>query len=97
MLCVPAVRAAVEQAAVRVLPLPVRATAAQPAIEVPPSVKFTLPVGAFPVTVAVNVTLPPAVDGFAELATVVDDGPAAALITCDNVLLVEALLLVSPP
>ena len=56
MLWVPAVRAEVEHAAVRVLPLPVSATAEQPAIDVPPSLKLTLPVGAAPVTVAVNVT-----------------------------------------
>ena len=40
-------------------------------IDVPPSLKFTLPVGALPVTVAVNVTLAPAVDGLSELASVV--------------------------
>ncbi len=34
-----------------------------------PSVKLTLPIGAAPVTVAVNVTLVPALDGFRELAT----------------------------
>ena len=68
MLWVPAVRAEVEHVAVRVLPLPVSATAEQPAIDVPPSLKLTLPVGATPVTVAVNVTLAPTVDGLPELA-----------------------------
>ena len=41
-------------AAVRTLPEPVKVTAEQPAIDVPPSLKFTLPVGAAPVTVAVS-------------------------------------------
>src|SRR6266404_1905157 len=68
---VPALKLLVLHAAVRVLPTPVNATAAQPAIDVPPSVKLTLPVGARPVTDAVNVTLAPDSDGFAELATVV--------------------------
>src|SRR6266567_4742636 len=71
MLWVPAVSALVEHAAVRVLPLPASATALQPASELAPSVKFTLPVGLLPVTVAVKLTLAPAVDGFAELETVV--------------------------
>src|SRR5260221_11332247 len=71
MLCVATLRLAVEHAAVRVLPLPVNATAEHPVIDVPPSVKLALPVGATPVTDAVNVTLAPDNDGFAELATVV--------------------------
>ena len=50
MLCVPAVSADVEQVAVRVLPLPASATAAQPAIDAAPSLKLTVPVGAEPVT-----------------------------------------------
>ena len=53
--------------AVRLLPDPVTATAAQPEIELPPSVKLTLPVGAKPLTVAVKVTLAPAIDGLDEL------------------------------
>ena len=61
----------VQHVAVRVLPLPASATAAQPAIDVAPSLKLTVPVGAVPVTVAVNVTLAPDVDGFSELASVV--------------------------
>ncbi len=71
MLCVATDNVAVEQAAVRMLPLPASATAEQPAIDAPPSVKLTLPVGAVPVTVAVNVTLAPDVDGFSELTSVV--------------------------
>ena len=94
MLRVPAAREDVEQAAVRVLPLPVRATALQPVMDVPPLVKLTLPVGASPVTDAVNVTLAPATDGFAELASVV---VVADLTTCDSVLLVDATLPASPP
>ena len=97
MLWVPAVRAAVEHAAVRVLPLPVSATAEQPVIDVGPSLKLTLPVGATPVTVAVNVTLAPTVDGFTELVSAVVVAPATGLTTCDNALLVDATLPASPP
>ena len=61
MLCVPTASADVEQVAVRVLPLPVSATAAQPAIDAAPSLKLTVPVGAEPVTVAVKVTLVPTI------------------------------------
>ena len=94
MLWVPAVRAEVEHAAVRVLPLPVSATAEQPEIDVRPSLKLTLPVGATPMTVAVNVTVAPTVDGVPEVARVVD---VVALTTCDNALLVDATLPASPP
>jgi hypothetical protein len=71
MLRVPTAKVEVEQVAVRVLPPPVRATAPHPVIVVPLLVKSTLPVGATPVTVAVNVTLAPAVDGLSELASAV--------------------------
>ena len=94
MLCAATVRLAVEHAAVRVLPLPVNATAEHPVIDVPPSVKLTLPVGATPVTDAVNVTLAPDNDGFAELASVV---VVADLTTCDKTLLLDARLLALPP
>jgi hypothetical protein len=57
------------------LPAPLNATAAQPLIDVPPSVKLTLPVGFVPLTVAVNVTVVPTVAGLAELATIVVVGP----------------------
>jgi len=67
MLCVPTLRLLVAQVAVRILPEPVSATAVQPAIDVVPSLKFTMPVGAVPLTVAVKVTLVPAVDGVNEL------------------------------
>src|SRR5689334_23297936 len=71
MLWVPAVRLLVVQAAVPVLPELLNATAAHPAIDVPPSRKLTVPVGELPVTVAVKVTLAPAGDGLAELDSVV--------------------------
>src|SRR5262245_1862506 len=69
MLCVPAASPLVLHAAVFELPLPASATAAQ--IALPPSVNATVPVGPLPVTVAVHVTLAPAVDGFSELASAV--------------------------
>ena len=47
------------QVAVLLLPEPTSATALQPLIALPPSVKLTLPVGALPVTVAVKLTLAP--------------------------------------
>ena len=98
MLCVAAVSALVLHAAVLLLPLPVSATAPQPLIEVAPSLKLTLPVGLLPVTVAVKVTLVPAVDGLFELESevVVGVGPAE-LTTCDSVALVEDALPASPP
>ena len=58
--------------AVRVLAEPARATAPQPEIETPPSVKLTVPLGVKPVTEAVNVTLAPAIEGLAELASEAD-------------------------
>ena len=97
MLCVATLRLAVEHTAVRTLPLPPKAIAEQPAIEMPPSLKLTLPVGAVPVTVAVNVTLAPDRDGFGELASVVVVGVGPpGLTTCDSVLLVDATLPASP-
>src|ERR1700682_4917931 len=76
MLWVPAARLLVLQAAVRLLPAPLSATVPQPVMVVPPSLKLTLPVGAVPTTVAVNVTFDPAVAGLAELVSdvVVDEG-----------------------
>ena len=48
------------QLAVLLLPEPVSATAVQPTMATPLSVKLTVPVGVMPVTVAVNVpTWPP--------------------------------------
>ena len=94
MLCVATVSAAVVHAAVRALPAPVSATAAQPASDVPPSVKLTVPVGDAPVTVAVKVTLAPDVDGFSELTCVVV--VADLLTTWESVALVDARLPASP-
>jgi hypothetical protein len=71
MLCVPTARPAALHAPVRVLPVPDRATAPQPAMAVPPSVKLSVPVGAAPVTDALNVTVTPTIDGLIELATLV--------------------------
>src|SRR5438132_5176897 len=68
---VPALKLLLLHAAVRVLPLPLRATAAQPAIDTPPSLKLTLPVGFDPTTVAVKVTLAPCGAGLSELVRVV--------------------------
>ena len=95
MLCVPVVRPLVAHCAVRVLPLPPRATAEQLAIETAPSLKFTIPVGEVPVTVAVNVTLPPAVEGLSEEPSVVV--LATPLTTWDKALLVDELFDASPP
>src|SRR6266702_2875020 len=94
MECVVVLSALVLHCALRVLPDPVSATALQPDIDTPPSVKLMVPVGLKPVTEAVKVTLAPALDGLAELDTVV---VLAALFTvCVSVLLVEVLLLASP-
>src|SRR5208282_460184 len=95
MLCVPTARAVVAHCAVRVLPEPDSATALHPPIDVDPSWKFTVPVGAVPLTVAVNVTLAPKVEGVNEVATAV---VVATLFTvCDSGALVEPLLALSPP
>ena len=67
MLCVATLRLLVAQVALRILPEPASAAAAQPAIEVAPSLKFTVPVGAVPLTVAVKVKLVPAVEGVNEV------------------------------
>ena len=60
---VPTARADVAHGAVRVLPLPVSATPPQPAMITPLARNTTLPVGAVPVTDAVNVTGVPTTDG----------------------------------
>ena len=54
----------VEQDADRALPLPVRLIALQPVSATPLSVNLTEPLGAVPLTVAVNVTIAPVSDGF---------------------------------
>ena len=94
MLCVATDSTDEEHAAVRVLPLPAaKATLEQPVIDTPPLVKLTLPVGAAPVTDAVNVTLAPTAAGLAELASVVVLAP---LTTCNSALLTDGTLVVSP-
>jgi hypothetical protein len=94
MLWMPAVSLVVVQVAVRLLPLPLSAAAEQPAIDVSPSRKFTVPVCALPVTVAVNVTLSPALAGLSELDSVVL--VAAPLTVCVSTALVEAASFASP-
>ena len=94
MLCVATDSVLVVHAAVLLLPLPASATALQPAIEEPPSLKSMLPVGAIPTTVAVKVTLVPNVEGFFELATAVV--LVALLTTCESVALLEGLLPAPP-
>src|SRR5450631_3023167 len=72
MLCVPWVRLLVVHVAILELAAPAgSATALQPKIALPPSVKATVPVGDAPATVAVNVTLTPTSDGLPELASAV--------------------------
>ena|SRR5687767_3580122 len=99
MLCGPAASVDVVQVALRVLPEPERGLAEQPLIEAAPSVKLTVPVGAVPVTLAVNVMLAPAAAGFCELASAVDVGPGPPpppVTSCVNAELVEGELLASP-
>jgi len=78
-----------------VLPEPTSATDSQPEIGVPPSEKATFPVGATPVTLAVNVTETPTREGLAALVTPVVDTPL--LTTCVKTVLADALLFASPP
>src|SRR5215468_6325981 len=95
MLWVPSASALVAHWALRVLPAPVSATAPQPPIELAPSLKFTVPPGALPLTVAVNVTEAAKTAGLAELESVVVLG--AWLTCCDSGVLGDAVLLESPP
>src|SRR5438477_11602912 len=94
MLCVPTASALVLQLAVRMLPLPPTDAAEHPATDVPPSKKLTLPVGALPVTVAVNVAVVPTDDGVREVAmpTVL----ATLLTVWESAGLLEGPLLASP-
>ena len=95
--CAPDANADVVHAAVRALPLPDKLTAVQPLIAPPSDVKATLPVGALPLTVAVNVTLAPEVDGFCELASVVVVATGAPAFTvCDSAVLDEIAFDASP-
>ncbi len=94
MLWFPTARLLVAQVAVRILPEPASVAAAQPVIEVAPSLKFTVPVGALPLTVAVKVTLVPAVEGVNELPIPV---VLASLFTvCASALLLDVALAASP-
>src|ERR1019366_4614065 len=96
MLCVPALRPLILHVAILELAVPAgSATAPQPAIVLPPSAKFTLPVGPLPVTDAVNVTPVPTVDGFSELMSVVVLAICVELTTCDRAKLLDAAL--APP
>jgi hypothetical protein len=85
----------VAQVAVRVLPEPPSAAAEQPVIDVDPSLKFTVPVGDIPLTVAVKVTLVPTVDGVSDVATPVV--LVVALTVCASAALVDPALAASPP
>ncbi len=91
--CVPTLSVVVAHAAVRLLPLPTRLTALQPVIVEPSLLNETEPVGALPLTVAVNMTLAPATAGLDEVASVV---VVAVLTVCDNALLADAPLPASP-
>src|SRR5205809_806133 len=94
MLCVATLRLLVAQVAVRILPEPVSAAAAQPVIEAAPSLKFTVPVGALPLTVAVKVTLVPAVEGVNELPIPVV--LVSLLTVCESALLLDVAFAASP-
>jgi len=84
--------------ALRLLPEPPSDTAVHPEIELPPSVKLTVPVGPNPFTVAVNVTLAPAAEGLTELVNAVVLVVVGGLLTtCESVALLDAELLASPP
>ena len=96
MECVPALSALVLHCAVRALPEPVSVTAEHAASDAAPSLKFTVPVGALPLTVAVKVTFVPTFDGLEELESVVVVAPPPPLTTCDSATLVEPLLVASP-
>jgi hypothetical protein len=92
----PTSRPLVVHSAVRALPAPLNATGAmQPPMTAPRSVNCTVPVGLSPVTVAVRVTLLPAVEGLAELASIVVVAVAAASIVCPS-MFAERRLFMSP-
>ena len=76
------------------MPLPLNACAVHPEMFEPSLLNATVPVGLLPLTVAVNVTVAPAVDGFNELASVV---VLVAVTDCDNAALDDALFDASPP
>ena len=83
MLCVATLRLLVLHVATFELAAPAgSATAPQPEIALPPSVNATVPVGALPATAAVNVTLAPTSDGFADVDSVVVIGGRPPMATC---------------
>src|SRR5208283_3319073 len=92
MECVPWLSVLLLHCALRVLPEPTSATPAQS--EVSPSVKLTLPVGLLPVTLAVNVTFAPTVEGLTELASAVVVGGRPATLTVTLSAVAVALLTV---
>jgi len=94
MVWVPAPSAVVVHFAVRLSPEPESALDEQPLIEVAPSLKFTDPVGAVPLTVAVKVTLVPAVEGVSEVMMLVL--LITLLTVCGSVALVEIAFVASP-
>jgi hypothetical protein len=97
MLCVPAAKLLVLHVAFLEFTAPAgKATAPHPLIVVPPSVKLTLPVGALPLTVVVNVTLAPADEGFELLDSVVALVVTPELTTSDRAALLEVVLPASP-
>ena len=94
MECVPAASDDVVHAAVRVSPDPARAIALHPEMPAPSLVNATAPVGALPVTDAVNVMVAPATAGLPDVASVVVDG---AWTVCDSGVLLDPVFAVSPP
>ena len=94
MLCAPEARSLLLQVAVRVSPVPERLLAEQPLIGAPPSMKVTVPVGADPVTLAVQRTFVPWPAGLSELVRVVV--VLTRPTTCATDALLEATLLASP-
>ena len=71
-------------------------TPLQPLKDIPSEVNATVPLGAEPATVAVNVTFAPTSDGFVELARTVVLA-TVLLTTCDSAELVELVFEASPP
>src|SRR4029450_10050096 len=98
MVCEPAVRPLVAHDAVRLLPLPDRAAAEQPAMDAAPSVKLTEAVGLVPVAGAVKTPFAPTVEGLGALtsAVVVDAPPAVVTLTVSAVALTEVTITLTP-
>jgi len=94
MAWVPVASDDVVQAAVRVSPDPARPTALHPEMPAPSLVNATAPLGALPVTDAVNVMLAPATTGLPEVARIVVD---TAWTVCASGVLVDPVFDASPP